>query len=90
MQDLGYELPRILIPHTTVHKGKRKRRGCYAPALRYGCRLLYVAAHATPPSIITPRIMLARMSSVRLVAMPLLFLSLRPRNSYNNHHDMRS
>jgi hypothetical protein len=29
MQDLGYELPRILIPRTSVNKGKkRKGRGC--------------------------------------------------------------
>ena len=26
IQDLGYELPRILIPRTTVNKGKRKGR----------------------------------------------------------------
>jgi hypothetical protein len=27
MQDLGYELPRIHIPRTSVNKGKRKGRG---------------------------------------------------------------
>jgi hypothetical protein len=27
-------------PRTWVNKGKRKGRGCYAPALRYGCRAL--------------------------------------------------
>jgi len=26
MQDLGYELPRILIPRTSVNKGKKKGR----------------------------------------------------------------
>jgi len=29
MQDPGYELPRILIPRTSVNKGKKKGRGCY-------------------------------------------------------------
>jgi hypothetical protein len=32
MQDLGYELPRISIPRTRVNKGRKKGRGCYAPA----------------------------------------------------------
>jgi hypothetical protein len=27
MQDLGYELPRIPIPRTTVNKGKKKGQG---------------------------------------------------------------
>jgi hypothetical protein len=31
MQDLGYELPRILIPRTPVNKGKKKGRSCYTP-----------------------------------------------------------
>jgi hypothetical protein len=33
MQDLGYELPRIPIPRTPVHKGKKKGRSYDAPAL---------------------------------------------------------
>jgi hypothetical protein len=33
MQDLEYELPRILIPRTTVNKGKKEDRGCYTPDL---------------------------------------------------------
>src|SRR5215216_3020392 len=31
MQDLGYELPRILIPRTWVNKGKKEGRGCPKP-----------------------------------------------------------
>ena len=33
MQDLGYELPRILIPRTPVNKGKKKGQSVLAPAL---------------------------------------------------------
>jgi hypothetical protein len=33
MQDLGYELPRIPIPRTSVNKGMKKGRGVAAPAL---------------------------------------------------------
>ena len=33
MQDLGFELPRILIPRTSVNKGRKKGRGMEAPAL---------------------------------------------------------
>src|SRR5215208_2479644 len=33
MQDLGYELPRIPIPRTTVNKGWKMGRRCYTPAL---------------------------------------------------------
>ena len=36
MQDLGYELPRILIPRTSVNKGKKKGRSYDArPFKRY-------------------------------------------------------
>jgi len=31
MQDLGYELPRILIPRTPVNRGKKEGRGCATP-----------------------------------------------------------
>jgi hypothetical protein len=33
MQDRGYEIPRIVLLGTSVNKGKKKGRGCYAPAL---------------------------------------------------------
>jgi len=33
MQDLGYELPRIPIPRTSVNKAKKRGRSCFAPAL---------------------------------------------------------
>ena len=34
MQDPASKLRRIPLPRTSVNKGKRKGRGCYAPALR--------------------------------------------------------
>jgi hypothetical protein len=39
------ELLRILIPRTPVNKGKRKGRGCYAPALSALATLLVSRAH---------------------------------------------
>jgi hypothetical protein len=31
MQDLGYELPRIPLPRTSVNEGMKKDRGCSTP-----------------------------------------------------------
>src|SRR5215208_4307031 len=95
MQDLGYELPRILIPRTRVNKG-RKRRERAEPArepdpLRCGrypivgrtCENLWPGGAdgwpPSPPRVAVVRVVKYKMSSVAIAVPPLCLTAFMSR-----------
>src|SRR5215207_4678224 len=51
MQNPGYELPRILIPHTLVNKAKKKSKGRAHAADARPCRWSYSTSMCSMPGI---------------------------------------